>query len=1098
MAETVADVGALAALWDAERNGEAAEAVLAKSFRTYWWKCEQGHGFQRKPKLFAKDPACPQCAMGGSSLADTHPHLAKRWHPAKNGMKPSAVDATHTAPVWWVCEEGHAFERSPLQMASDDGCPHCALRADSLAARFPEIAAEWHPQRNGDLDAEHVDPEHKMSAWWLCSKGHEFQASVRSRTRSHGRCPECYGAWTLDSIRTFVRALLKNIDTFTPSEMFALAMQAGALRGQSSRAFVKALTTGRFPTEELEKFADNQPSLVDEFATDQEFRLEVQEPQAPRSSGATSGPESDPFALPEAPDAHFQEDGEIDVSAAVAAPAESEDDDEGEGETTDGHGLPLVQTRDALAALDSKLIANADAETVRFLLDSAKAKLWRHAYSEPKQAEAQAREFQGDAYSTIVRDRFLAELDAALTMELPAGYDFRPGGWTHAEPAKPNLMQRHVATSVADKRRFGNWSGMGAGKTLSALVSTRLTDSDLTIICCPNAVVANWAKEIENAFPGCLIEQKTWTPEWGDALSTKPRYLIMNFEQFQQPDSETKLVDFLARHVVDFVVIDEIHFAKQRDAQKMSKRKRLVQGLILEAAKRNAELCVLGMSGTPVINELQEGKSLVEMITGHRHDELETKATVQNCMRLYQRFVTLGTRWRPDYETQLVTEKPEVDCVDHLDAIRRVGRGTVLEMEQVLTQVRIPTILENLERGKKTLLYTHYVDGITDQLWTAVKEAGFRPGLFTGKSDETDLDEFRKPDGKVDVLIASSRVSTGVDGLQHVCDKLIINSLPWTNAEYEQLRARVWRQGSTFEKVTVVIPVTYAYVNGERWSYCESKLHRLEYKKSIADAAVDGVVPEGNLRTPAQAQQDIMGWLERLEDGVMETVERHLIRVPLSREPGEVERRTRRYGDFSRMNNRWYASGSAKTHARLEANPEEWAHYHTMYQELRKSWEVVPYQEEIRWLEKRSGYAVGDFGCGEALIAKAVGDRHRVHSFDHVAIDERVIACDIAAVPLDDECLDVAIFCLSLMGANATDYIREAHRCLGTDKRLHIWEPASYFDDPAAFCEDLRRLGFDVFPPERQGLFLFIRADKNTTEPDPDLVLRFRGKGAPS
>ena len=43
------------------------------------------------------------------------------------------------------------------------------------------------------------------------------------------------------------------------------------------------------------------------------------------------------------------------------------------------------------------------------------------------------------------------------------------------------------------------------------------------------------------------------------------------------------------------------------------------------------------MSGTPVINTLQEGKSLVEMITGHRHDDLDVEATVQNCMRLYQR-----------------------------------------------------------------------------------------------------------------------------------------------------------------------------------------------------------------------------------------------------------------------------------------------------------------------------------------------------------------------------------------------------------------------------------------------------------------------------
>ena len=579
-------------------------------------------------------------------------------------------------------------------------------------------------------------------------------------------------------------------------------------------------------------------------------------------------------------------------------------------------------------------------------------------------------------------------------------------------------------------------------------------------------------------------------------MSNKPRYLILNYEQFQLKTSEGKLLDFLDQHTVDFIVIDEIHFAKQRSETTMSRRKRLVQGLILESGKKEAELCVLGMSGTPVINTLQEGKSLVEMVTGHRHDEIETKATVQNCMRLYQRFVTLGTRWKPNYATQLETLKPEVDCVEHLHELREVGRGTVLDMEKVLTAIRIPTILEHCEPGKKTLIYTHYVDGISDQIREAVLRAGLRAGLYTGDSvDDTDIDEFKKPNGQVDVLIASSRVSTGVDGLQHVCDKLIINSLPWTNAEYEQLRARLWRQGSNFEKVTVVIPVTYANVNGERWSYCESKLQRLEYKKSIADAAVDGVVPEGNLRTPAQAQQDIMGWLERLENGVVETLERRLIKVPLSREPAEVKRRTQRYGDFSRMNNRWYAADSQKTHTRLEANPEEWAHYHTMYQSLRESWEVVPFKEEIRWLEQREGYTVADFGCGEAMIAEAVGERHQVFSFDHVAINDNVRACDITAVSLDDGSLDVAIFCLSLMGANFTEYLREAHRCLRVDGELHVWEPASYFEDVEQFCADLGHLGFDVLSPRKEGLFMRIRALKNVSAPVPDRVLHFRGRG---
>ena len=231
-------------------------------------------------------------------------------------------------------------------------------------------------------------------------------------------------------------------------------------------------------------------------------------------------------------------------------------------------------------------------------------------------------------------------------------------------------MQRRVAVCVRAQRRFGNWSGMGAGKTLSAILSTRVIDAGLTVICCPNAVVDNWAGEIVKTFPLAEVQTKTWEPTWRDPMGKAPRYLVLNFEQFQLANSEANLVAFVEKNVIDFIVIDEIHYAKQREAGTlMSKRKRLVQGMVLEAGKKNSDLCVLGMSGTPVINTLQEGKSLVEMITGHRHDDLDVVATVQNCMRLYQRLVTLGTRWKPEYKIQLDVHKIEVDCAPVLDKI---------------------------------------------------------------------------------------------------------------------------------------------------------------------------------------------------------------------------------------------------------------------------------------------------------------------------------------------------------------------------------------------------------------------------------------------
>src|SRR5262249_43162835 len=158
----------------------------------------------------------------------------------------------------------------------------------------------------------------------------------------------------------------------------------------------------------------------------------------------------------------------------------------------------------------------------------------------------------------------------------------------------------------------------------------------------------------------------------------------------------------------------------------------------------------------------------------------------------------------------------------------------------------------------------------------------------------------------------------------------------------------------------------------------------------------------------------------------------------------------------------WNQGRSDATHQRLQANPEEWAQYHTLYQEARKDWAVVPYEEMIRWCSepRRNGLVIGDFGCGEAKLAEAVSDRHTVHTFDHVAANDDLVACDMAHVPLDDETLDVAIFSLSLMGANFTDYLREAHRALKLDGQLHIIEATERFNDKDAFAKSLESLGF--------------------------------------
>ena len=64
----------------------------------------------------------------------------------------------------------------------------------NLAVVNPGLASEWHPEKNGDIRPEDVRPKSNRKIWWRCSKGHEWQASVSSRTSGNG-CPYCYGRY---------------------------------------------------------------------------------------------------------------------------------------------------------------------------------------------------------------------------------------------------------------------------------------------------------------------------------------------------------------------------------------------------------------------------------------------------------------------------------------------------------------------------------------------------------------------------------------------------------------------------------------------------------------------------------------------------------------------------------------------------------------------------------------------------------------------------------------------------------------------------------------------------------------------------------------
>lgn len=63
----------------------------------------------------------------------------------------------------------------------------------SLAETHPEIAAQWHPIKNGTLTPHDITHGSGKRIWWRCEDGHEWEAKIYSRTLLNAGCPYCGG-----------------------------------------------------------------------------------------------------------------------------------------------------------------------------------------------------------------------------------------------------------------------------------------------------------------------------------------------------------------------------------------------------------------------------------------------------------------------------------------------------------------------------------------------------------------------------------------------------------------------------------------------------------------------------------------------------------------------------------------------------------------------------------------------------------------------------------------------------------------------------------------------------------------------------------------
>lgn len=195
----------IASEWHPTKNGKLTpENVTSKNNRKVWWQGKCGHQWDMPiSKRTTRGYGCPYCAgkrvlPGFNDLATLAPELASEWHPTKNGkLTPKDVVKTSNKKAWWVCDHGHEWHaRISNRTAGGNNCPVCSNHKvlpgfNDLATLKPELAAEWHPTKNGELTPEDVTSKSNKNVWWLGKCGHEWNAIISNRTHKGNGCPIC-------------------------------------------------------------------------------------------------------------------------------------------------------------------------------------------------------------------------------------------------------------------------------------------------------------------------------------------------------------------------------------------------------------------------------------------------------------------------------------------------------------------------------------------------------------------------------------------------------------------------------------------------------------------------------------------------------------------------------------------------------------------------------------------------------------------------------------------------------------------------------------------------------------------------------------------
>ena len=160
-----------------EYDGKAyhsSEKSLKREMEKYTACQEHNVRLIRIKEQNAVNPACDHCIITEYGNTSNYESLEKSIEELLEYLNVDSFDIN-------IARDQYDIQRQYLRV----------LVNNSLATKFPSIAKEWHPVKNGKVTPEMVSKGSNKRFWWKCRLcGFEWQATVANRVLRKN-CPKC-------------------------------------------------------------------------------------------------------------------------------------------------------------------------------------------------------------------------------------------------------------------------------------------------------------------------------------------------------------------------------------------------------------------------------------------------------------------------------------------------------------------------------------------------------------------------------------------------------------------------------------------------------------------------------------------------------------------------------------------------------------------------------------------------------------------------------------------------------------------------------------------------------------------------------------------